>query len=108
MVQTLIRFAVAVLALMLVGYIVPGFSPLTITNALLAALAISVIAWGIEAIVGEDISPRSRGLVSFLVSAAVIWSVQYIVPAMSVTILGALLAALVIGLVDGVVPTTVR
>ncbi len=108
MVPTLIRFAVSVLVLLLVGYVVPGFSPLTITSALLAALAISVVSWAIEAIVGQTLSPRNRGLISFIVAAVVIWSVQYVVPAMNVTILGALLASVAIGLVDGVVPTTLR
>jgi uncharacterized membrane protein YvlD (DUF360 family) len=46
--------------------------------------------------------------VGFIVSAAVIYLAQVVVPGMHVTILGALIAALVIGLVDLFIPTAVR
>ena len=103
-----VRFVVSALVILFIGYVVPGFSVVSFTSALLAALVITLIAWGIEAILGEGVSPRSRGVVSFLVAAVVIWSVQYVVPGVTVTVLGAILASLVIGLIDTVVPTTLR
>lgn len=108
MLSAVVRFVVSALVIMLVGYIIPGFSTVTFTTALLAALAIALIAWGIEAILGEQASPRNRGVIGFLVAAAVIWISQYVVPGLSVSILGALLASAVIGVVDGVIPTTIR
>lgn len=108
MVTAIVRFVVSALVLLLVGYVVPGFSVIGFTSALLAALVISIVAWGIEAILGRNVSPRNRGLVSFLVAAAVIWSVQYVVPGVTVTVLGALIASVIIGLIDTVVPTTIR
>ena len=108
MLSTVVRFVISALVLLLVGYVVPGFSVIGITSALVAALVIGLVAWAIETILGEDTSPRSRGVVSFLVAAAVIWSVQYVIPGLRVTIVGALLASFVIGLVDSVVPTTLR
>nr|NNM89862.1 phage holin family protein [Bacilli bacterium] len=50
----------------------------------------------------------ARGLVGFLVGALVIFLTQMIVPGMRVTVIGALLASLVIGIVDLFVPTTMR
>lgn len=44
----------------------------------------------------------------FLVSAVIIWAAQFIVPGMSVSLVGALLAAFVIGIIDLFVPTTIR
>lgn len=108
MVTAIVRFVVSALVLLLVGYVVPGFSVIGFTSALMAALVISIVAWGIEAILGQNVSPRNRGLVSFLVAAAVIWSVQYVVPGVTVTVLGALIASVIIGLIDTVVPTTIR
>ncbi len=108
MVTAIVRFVVSALVLLLVGYVVPGFSVIGFTSALMAALVISIVAWGIEAILGRNVSPRNRGLVSFLVAAAVIWSVQYVVPGVAVTVLGALIASVIIGLIDTVVPTTIR
>ncbi|NLJ86470.1 MAG: phage holin family protein [Firmicutes bacterium] len=107
-VGAVVRFIVSALVLMLVGYIVPGFRTLSFFHALLAAVVIAAIGWVIEATLGKGISPYSRGIVGFLVSAVVIWAAQFIVPGMDVSILGALLAAFVIGIIDLFVPTAVR
>ncbi|GAB6933441.1 phage holin family protein [Calditerricola satsumensis] len=103
-----VRFIVSALVLLFVGYIVPGFSVFGFGNAIMAALAIAVIGWVIERFFGDNISPYSRGIVGFLVSAIVIYATQYLVPGVRVTILGALLAALVIGIIDLFIPTPFR
>ena len=66
------------------------------------------MGWLIEVILGRAVSPYARGIVGFLVSAVVIYATKFIVPGMTVSIAGALLAAFVIGLVDMFVPTTLR
>ncbi|MBE3583045.1 MAG: phage holin family protein [Limnochordaceae bacterium] len=104
----IVRFVVAALALMLVGAIVPGFSQLTFVQALVAAVVIAAIGWIIEAVMGRRVSPYGRGIVGFLVSAVVIWAAQFVVPALHVTVLGALLAAFIIGVIDLFVPTAIR
>ncbi|HEY8487011.1 MAG TPA: phage holin family protein [Limnochordales bacterium] len=107
-VRAIVRFVVSAVVLMFVGAIVPGFRTVGFGSALLAALVIAGLGWLVEALLGRGISPYSRGLVGFLVSAAVIWAAQFVVPGMSVTLMGALLAALVIGIVDLFVPTALR
>ena len=107
-VGAVVRFVVSALLMMLVGYIVHGFEVLGFLNALLAAVVIAAIGWVIEATLGKNVSPYSRGIVGFLVSAVVIWAAQFIVPEMQVSVVGALLAAFVIGIIDLFVPTTVR
>jgi uncharacterized membrane protein YvlD (DUF360 family) len=103
-----VRFIVSALVLMFVGLIVPGFAVIGFWNALLAAIVIAAVGWVIEATLGKRVSPYGRGLVGFLVSAAVIWATQFVIPGMRAGILGALLAAFVIGLIDLFVPTTLR
>ncbi len=44
----------------------------------------------------------------FIVSAITIWIAQFIVPGMEVSVIGALLAAFVIGIIDLFVPTAIR
>lgn len=105
---TVIRFIVSAIVLMIVAFIIPGFAPLGFFNALLAAIVIAAIGWVIEATLGKGVSPFGRGIVGFIVSAIVIWATQFVIPAMSVTVFGALLAAVVIGIIDLFVPTTVR
>lgn len=107
-VRHLVRFVVSALVLMFVGLIVPGFSTLSFLNALIAAAVITGVGYIIEAAIGRNVSPYGRGIVGFLVSAAVIYFAQFVVPTMRVSILGALIGAFVIGIIDMFVPTTLR
>jgi uncharacterized membrane protein YvlD (DUF360 family) len=102
----LIRFIVSALVLMIVSWLVPGFSVGGFWSAILLALVIAVAAWIIEGIFGKRISPFGRGIVGFLVSALVIWLAQFIVTGVATSMIGAILAALVIGIIDLFIPVT--
>jgi putative membrane protein len=104
----IIRFIVSALVLMAVGFLVPGMSMVGFINALIAAVVIAVLGYIIEAILGDRVSPQNRGVVGFITAAVVIYLTQFIVPGLSVSILGALLAALIIGVIDAFVPTELR
>lgn len=104
----ILRFVVSAVVLMLVGYVVPGFSRINFWEALLAAIVIAAAAYVIESMFGKKISPYNRGIVGFVVAAVVIYLTQFVVPGLTVTIVGALIASFVIGLADTVVPTVVR
>ncbi|MDD4658050.1 MAG: phage holin family protein [Eubacteriales bacterium] len=108
MLRMIIRFIVSALVLMFVGFLIPGFGPITFLNALIAAVVISVLGYAIEALFGKNVSPQGRGIIGFLTSAVVIYLAQYIVPDLDVTIIGALVAALIIGIIDIFVPTELR
>ena len=105
---TAVRFIVSALVLMLIGYVVPGFSHIGLWSALLAAVVIAVAGYILESLFGKGVSPYGRGVVGFLISAAVIYMAQLVVPGPHVTILGALMAAFVIGIIDLFIPTAVR
>lgn len=99
-----IRFVVAAVVLMFVGFLVPGFSVNNFWTALIAAVVIALLGWVVEAFFGDRISPYNRGIAGFLVSAVVIYLTQFVVTGFYVTILGALLASLVIGIIDLFIP----
>ena len=103
-----VRFVVSALVLLFLGAVLPGFTIAGFVNALIAAVAIAAIGYLVEAVLGDRISPQSRGVVGFITAAVVIFLAQFFVPTMRVTILGALLASLVIGIIDAVVPTELR
>jgi len=103
-----VRFIVSALVLMLVGFIIPGFKSLTFFHALLAAVVIAALGWVVESLLGKSVSPYGRGIVGFLISALIVWVTQFVIPGMSVSVIGALLAAFVIGIIDMFVPTTIR
>lgn len=101
-----VRFIVAALVLMLVGFIVPQFSVGGFWSALFLALVIAALGWIIEGIFGKRVTPFGRGIVGFIASAVVIWLAQFIVGGVTVTWLGAILAALAIGIIDLFIPVS--
>lgn len=103
-IRHIIRFIVSAIALLIIAWLVPGFTLTGFWNAFWAALVIALIGWGIEMLMGEGISPNARGIVGFLVSAAVIYFAQFLIPTYRATIIGSLIAAAIIGIVDRFVP----
>ena len=102
----IVRFVVAAIVLMVTAYFVPGFKMRGgFSTAIIAALVIAAADFLIEKLFKFDASPLGRGISGFLVSAAVIYFTQYLVQGMEVSLLGAVIGALVIGLVDTVLPT---
>jgi len=99
-----VRFIVAAIVLMFVGWIVPNFAVGGFWSALFLALVIAVLGWIVEGIFGKRVTPFGRGIVGFLASAAVIWLAQFVVGGVTVTVVGAILAALVIGIIDLFIP----
>lgn len=109
MLGAVVRFVVSAIVIWLMGLVVPGFHVSGFVGALFAALVIAIVGYIVEALFGRRISPYSRGIVGFLVGAAVIYLSQFVVPnQLSVSVVGALLASLVIGIVDAFVPTQLR
>jgi len=104
----IIRFIVSAFVLLAVGALVPGIVVAGFTNALIAAIVIAILGYIIEEIAGEEVSPQGRGLIGFLTAAVVIYATQYLVAGMEVSLIGAALAAVVIGVVDIFVPTKLR
>lgn len=108
MLGLIVRFIVSAIVLMLVSFLLPGFANMGFAVALVAAIVIALLGFIVESVLGKSISPQNRGIVGFLTSAIVIYLAQYLVSGMEVTILGAALAALVIGIIDAFVPTELR
>lgn len=106
----IIRFVVSALVLIVVSWLSPGFVVSGgFVGALIAAVVIAVLGYVAEALLGERISPQSRGLVGFITAAVVIYLAQFIIPnLLSVSIVGALISAFIIGLIDAFVPTALR
>lgn len=110
MLGMIIRFIVSAIVLLLVSYIVPGLQVAGFTGALIAAVVIAVLGYLVELAFGRDKMTRlNRGAIGFVTAAVVIYLSQFIVPgSIRVSFFGALLASLVIGIVDTFVPTELR
>lgn len=109
MIGLIVRFIVSAVVLMVVSWLLPGISVNGFVGALIAAVVIAVLGYAAEKLMGKDVSPYGRGAVGFIAAAVVIYLSQYIIPDyLSVSLIGSLLAALVIGIVDAFVPTALR
>jgi uncharacterized membrane protein YvlD (DUF360 family) len=103
----IIRFVVAAVVLMVTALLTPGFSRMGFGTALLAALVIAAMDYLIQKIFKVDASPFGRGIVGFLLSALIIYLTQFVVPGMQINIFGAIVAALIIGIIDAIIPAHV-
>jgi putative membrane protein len=104
----LVRFLVSAVILLIISAIVPGFSINGFWSALIASVVIALLGWLVESILGHDISPYARGIVGFITSAVILYLTGWILPGVRITFFGALIAALIIGLVDIFVPSRAR
>lgn len=106
MIGLIVRFVVSALVLLLVSWLIPGFEISGFWGAVLTAVVIAIIGYVVELLFGENVSAQKRGITGFLVVALTIYLSQFIVPNyVSVTLLGALLAAVLVGIFDLFVPT---
>lgn len=100
----IIRLIVSAVVLAITAALTPGFSIANIWSLLLAALVLSVLDYLAQRVLGVDATPFGRGLSGFIVAAVIIYLTKFIVPGYSISLIGALLAALVYGLVDLIIP----
>lgn len=98
------RLAITAVVLAITSFLTPGFTINGLWSFLLAAVVITVIDYFVEAFMGVDASPFGKGVKGFVISVIIIYLTQFLVPNMRASILGAVLAALVIGIIDAVIP----
>ncbi len=102
----IIRLIVSMIVLSVTAFLTPGFAITGFWAILLAAVIISAIDYAVEKFMGVDASPFGKGLKGFVISAIIIYLTQFLVPTMRVSIIGAIIAALVIGIIDAIIPGT--
>lgn len=98
------RFVLVAIILMITSFLTPGFSINGLWSFLIAAVVISGLDYLAESLMGVDASLFGKGIKGFIIAAIIIYLAQYLVPNMGVTIIGAVLAAVVIGILDAVFP----
>ncbi|MPM47311.1 hypothetical protein SDC9_94020 [bioreactor metagenome] len=98
------RFLLVAVILMITSFFTPGFTIYGTWSFLLAAVVISGLDYLIELVMGVDASPFGKGIKGFVVAAIIIYFAQFLVPNMGVSIIGAILAAVVIGILDAIFP----
>ncbi len=98
------RLVLTAVILAIASFFTPGFTIAGMWSYLLAAVVISILDYLVEAFMGVDASPFGRGIKGFFIAAIILYIAQYFVPNMSVSLVGSILAALAIGILDAVIP----
>ncbi|MEG1254636.1 phage holin family protein [Clostridium sp.] len=101
------RLILVAIILGITSFLTPGFSIDGLWSYLIAAVVITALDYFVEAFMGVDASPFGKGIKGFIIAAVIIYLAQFLVPTMRVSIIGAMLAALVIGILDVVFPARV-
>jgi len=104
LISLIIRLVVTSIILSITSFLTPGFVIVGLRTVILAAIVISLIDYAAERIMGVDASPFGKGLKGFVIAAIILFVAQYIVPGMTVSIIGAILASIVIGILDAILP----
>lgn len=104
MIKLLIKVLVSGLAILLTSALSIGIQTDGYTTAILAAVVIGILDWAINKFTGVDASPFGRGAIGFIVAALILFITGRIVDGFNVTIIGALVGAIVLGIVDSFLP----
>lgn len=102
--EMLLRILVTAIVVAIAAYFTPGFTIDSLWSLLLAAVVIGVLDHLIQRFTGINASPFGRGLSGFLVAAIILYVTKFIVPGFHISVWGAIIGALVIGIVDAIMP----
>ena len=100
----LIRVLVTAIVVAIAAYFTPGFTIDGIWSLVLAAVVIGVLDHLVQRFTGVNASPFGRGISGFLVAALILYVTKFIVSGFNISVWGALIGALVIGVVDAIIP----
>lgn len=95
---------VGAVVLAVTAFLTPGFTISGIWPLIIAAAVIALLDYLVQRIIGVDATPFGRGITGFIVAAVIIYVVKFIVPGYDVTLMGAILGALVYGIVSLLMP----
>jgi len=100
----LIRFIVGAIVLAITAALTPGFTITGLWPLLFGAVVLAILDYLVSRLLGINAKPFGRGIIGFILAAAIIYITQFFVAGYSVTLWAAIIGALIYGLVDLVIP----
>lgn len=101
----ILKILASAVSLFIAAWITPG---MRISGgfgaAIVAAAVIGLMDWALMKYTDLKASPTGRGVSGFLVAAAVLYVTGILVDGFHVNLFGALVGALIIGVIDSIVP----
>ncbi len=102
--EMLLRVLITSIVVAIAAYFTPGFTIDGLWSLLLAAVVIGVLDYLVQRFTGIDASPFGRGISGFLVAAIILYVTKFIVPGFNISLWGAIIGALIIGIIDAIMP----
>lgn len=102
--QFIVRLVVSSIILAITAFLTPNFTISGFWPLILGALVISLLDWAASNVTGVNATPFGRGITGFVLAAAVIYFAQFFVSGFDVSFWGAVVGALVYGIVDAIIP----
>jgi len=102
--QIVWRLVSAAVVLAITAFFTPGFSIDNFWALALAAVVLTALDYIIVKFTGLEASPFGKGFVGFIVAAVVLYITQFFVAGYTISWLGAIIGALVYGVVDYLIP----
>jgi len=102
--QVIWRLVSAAVVLAITAFFTPGFSINNFWALALAAVVLTALDYIIVKFTGLEASPFGKGFVGFIVAAVVLYITQFFVAGYTISWLGAIIGALVYGVVDYLIP----
>jgi hypothetical protein len=100
----IIRLIVAAVVLGVTAFLTPGFRIEGIWPLLIGAVVLAILDYFVTRLIGVEASPFGKGIVGFITAAVIIYATQFFVTGFNVTIWGAIIGALIFGVVDAIIP----
>jgi len=100
----IIRLIVGTVVLAVTAALTPGFAISSLWSLILGALVLAVLDYVVSRVLRTDASPFGRGISGFILAAVIIYFTQFLVAGYTVSVWGAILGALIYGIVDLIIP----
>lgn len=102
--EILIRLLVTAIVVGIAAFLTPGFTIDSLWSLLLSAVVIAVLDYLVQRFTGVSATPFGRGITGFIVAAIILYATKFIVTGFNISVWGAIIGALVIGIIDVIIP----
>ena len=99
-----IRLVVGMIVLGVTAALTPGFVISSIWSLLVASVILAALDYLALKLLGVNATPFGRGISGFILAAVIIYVTKFFVAGYSVTMIGAIIGALIYGIIDAIIP----
>ena len=100
----IIRLIASAVVLAITAFLIPGFSISGVGSLIVAAVVLTIMDYLFVKLLGIEASPFGRGIVGFVSAALILYLTQFFVAGYSISVLSAVIGAIVYGIVTYLIP----